>query len=74
MLYKEGLKSKELNHKRFLKNGRQFLLISADFLLLSIRCGLVETWCFERNFVKTYTIHRAEISVEIFKESPRKSL
>ena len=28
---KKALHSKELNHKRFSKNGRQFLLFLADF-------------------------------------------
>ena len=36
---KKALHSKELNHKRFSKNGGQFLLFLTEFLLLSIRCG-----------------------------------
>ena len=31
---KKALHSKELNHKRFSKNGRQFLLFLADFFAL----------------------------------------
>ena len=51
-----------------------FFYFQRIFCFYQFGVGLVETWCFERNFVKTYTIHRAEISVEIFKENPRKSL
>ena len=36
---KKALHSKELNHKRFSKNGGQFLLFLTEFLLLSIQCG-----------------------------------
>ena len=36
---KKALHSKDLNHKRFSKNGGQFLLFLTEFLLLSIRCG-----------------------------------
>ena len=36
---KKALHSKDLNHKRFSKNGGQFLLLLTEFLLLSIRCG-----------------------------------
>ena len=36
---KKALHSKELNHERFSKNGRRFLLFLTDFLPLSIRCG-----------------------------------
>ena len=36
---KKALHSKDLNHKRFSKNGGQFLLFLIEFLLLSIRCG-----------------------------------
>ena len=36
---KKDLHSKDLNHKRFSKNGEQFLLFLAKFLLLSIRYG-----------------------------------
>ena len=36
---KKALHSKELNHKRFSKNGRQFLSFLTDFLPLSILCG-----------------------------------
>ena len=35
---KKALHSKDLNHKRFSKNGGQFLLFLTEFLLLSIRC------------------------------------
>ena len=38
-IVKEALHSKDLNHKRFSKNGGQFLLFLTEFLLLSIRCG-----------------------------------
>ena len=41
---KKALHSKNLNHKRFLKNGRQFLLFLADFFCLyQFGVGLVET-------------------------------
>ena len=33
------LHSKDLNHERFSKNGRRFLLFLTYFLPLSIRCG-----------------------------------
>ena len=36
---KKALHSKDLNHKRFSKNGGQFLLFLTEFLLLSIQCG-----------------------------------
>ena len=36
---KKALHSKDLNHKRFSKNGGQFLLFLTEFFLLSIRCG-----------------------------------
>ena len=36
---KKALDSNDLNHKRFSKNGGQFLLFLTEFLLLSIRCG-----------------------------------
>ena len=36
---KKALHSKDLNQKRFSKNGGQFLLFLTEFLLLSIRCG-----------------------------------
>ena len=36
---KKTLHSKELNHYRFSKNGRQFLLSLANFLPLPISCG-----------------------------------
>ena len=36
---KKALHSKDLNHKRFSKNGGQFLLFLTEFLLLSVRCG-----------------------------------
>ena len=45
---KKALHSKELNHKRFSKNGGQFLLFLTEFLLLSVRCG---PRSFEGNFV-----------------------
>ena len=35
---KKALHSKELHHKRFSKNGGQFLLFLANFLPLSISC------------------------------------
>ena len=41
---KKALHSKNLNHKRFLKNGRQFLLFLADFFCLhQFGVGLLET-------------------------------
>ena len=36
---KKALHSKDLNHKRFSKNGGQFLLFLTEFLLLSIQSG-----------------------------------
>ena len=36
---KKALHSKNLNHKRFSKNGEQFLLFLTEFLLLSVQCG-----------------------------------
>ena len=56
---KKALNSKELNHKRFRKNGGQFLLFLADFFPLSVRCGPCRELIFCRNFVKTYEMHRA---------------
>ena len=35
---KKALHSKDLNHKRFSKNGGQFLLFLTEFLLLPIQC------------------------------------
>ena len=52
---KKALHSKELNHKRFSKNGRQFLI----FVPLSIQREPCRDLIFCRNFVKTYTMHRA---------------
>ena len=36
---KKALHARDLNHKRFSKNGGQFLLFLTEFLHLSIRCG-----------------------------------
>ena len=36
---KKALHSKDLSHKRFSKNGGQFLLFLTEFLPLSIQCG-----------------------------------
>ena len=50
---KKALHSKELNRKKFSKNGRQFLLFLDDFFLpLSVRCGPCRDLIFCRNFVK----------------------
>ena len=57
---KEALHSKDLNHKRFSKNGGQFLLFFTEFCFYQFSVGLVETRSFEGNFVKTYAMHRPE--------------
>ena len=49
---KKALHSKDLNHKRFSKNGGQFLLFLTEFLLLSIRCGPRRDSIFWRQFCK----------------------